>query len=309
MSPITGRTRPRISISQLWALMTVVETGGIGSASRQLGISQSAISQAISSLESFLGRKLLDRNKDGVQPTPVAADVLDQARIATQAILQIEQFAIADRDRKPNSLRVAGVLSAFNGIIPECNRTFRAQNPHIQVKIFEGDHIEVGEWVSRGFVDLGVTALAPEGLLSRDIMTEELLAIMPFGHRLLREPVVTIEKLIGETIVLVSKSCEAIVSPYFVANGFHPQFVSSHLIVSGINMVREGIGISIVPRSLLSSIDMYGLRTRSVTPTMARKLKVVLKEDRPVEAISLFVEQLIAHGNEMSNQVAVTEPQ
>ncbi|MBR6001412.1 MAG: LysR family transcriptional regulator, partial [Bacteroidales bacterium] len=57
----------------------VVRCGGVTAASRELGVSQPAVSQALAELESSLGARLLKRDKSGIELTPDGALFLSYA--------------------------------------------------------------------------------------------------------------------------------------------------------------------------------------------------------------------------------------
>jgi DNA-binding transcriptional LysR family regulator len=59
----------RFKFKDLQMLMAVIETGGIGKAADRLNYSQPAVSKAIASLERAFGKRLLDRNRQRVEPT------------------------------------------------------------------------------------------------------------------------------------------------------------------------------------------------------------------------------------------------
>jgi DNA-binding transcriptional LysR family regulator len=60
----------RLKLRDLYILMTVVEAGSMGKAAARLNMSQPAISTAISELERTLGQRLLNRSRQGAEPTP-----------------------------------------------------------------------------------------------------------------------------------------------------------------------------------------------------------------------------------------------
>ncbi|MBQ7750514.1 MAG: LysR family transcriptional regulator [Bacteroidales bacterium] len=59
--------------------LAVVRTGGFSKAAGEFGISQSAVSQSISSLEKELGVKLLERSRSSVSLTPEGRIFMDYA--------------------------------------------------------------------------------------------------------------------------------------------------------------------------------------------------------------------------------------
>jgi DNA-binding transcriptional LysR family regulator len=60
----------RLKLRDLHILMAVAQTRGIGKAAGVLNMSQPAVSNAIADLERAVGHRLLDRGRQGVEPTP-----------------------------------------------------------------------------------------------------------------------------------------------------------------------------------------------------------------------------------------------
>ncbi len=160
MNHLASRARSRVTLSQLRKLRTVIETGSIGRASRQLGITQSAASQAVSSLENLLGRKLLQRTRNGVEQTGLAEQVIQYAQVAFMATSRIDGLVLSPGARAPQILKIASVSNALHDLVSGRTREFQALHPYVNVRLFEGDHMEINEWVSIGVVDIGITAFA-----------------------------------------------------------------------------------------------------------------------------------------------------
>ena len=62
--------RRRLKLRDVDILLTVIQIGSMGKAASLLNMSQPAISNAIAQLEHTLGVRLLDRSRQGVEPTP-----------------------------------------------------------------------------------------------------------------------------------------------------------------------------------------------------------------------------------------------
>ena len=67
-------------LTQMEAFATVVDQGGFTDAARKMGISKSAVSKHISSLETRLGARLLNRTARRVSPTEIGLAYYDRAR-------------------------------------------------------------------------------------------------------------------------------------------------------------------------------------------------------------------------------------
>lgn len=67
-------------LTEMEAFATVVDQGGFTDAARKLGMSKSAISKHVSSLEARLGARLLNRTTRRVSPTDIGLAYYDRAR-------------------------------------------------------------------------------------------------------------------------------------------------------------------------------------------------------------------------------------
>jgi DNA-binding transcriptional LysR family regulator len=68
--PWNERVKRRLRLRDLDILLSVIQAGSMGKATGRLNMSQPAISKAIADLERALGVRLLDRSRQGVEPTP-----------------------------------------------------------------------------------------------------------------------------------------------------------------------------------------------------------------------------------------------
>jgi len=94
---LRDRIGRRMKLQDLNVLMTVVQAGSMGKAAALLNTGQSAISRSIADLEHALGVRLLDRHRQGVEPTEYGraflecgAAVFDDLR---QGVKKIELLA------------------------------------------------------------------------------------------------------------------------------------------------------------------------------------------------------------------------
>lgn len=78
----------RLKLRDLHTLQIVSEMGSMARASRQLGLSQPAISKAIAELEQALGTRLLERSSVGVELTAAGRMLVDRARLIFDEVRQ-----------------------------------------------------------------------------------------------------------------------------------------------------------------------------------------------------------------------------
>src|SRR4051812_26190685 len=94
---VSDRIGRRMKLHDLHVLMTVVQAGSMSKAAALLNTGQPAISRSIADLEHTIGIRLLERNRQGVEPTEYGrallaggAAVFDDLR---QAVKNIEYLA------------------------------------------------------------------------------------------------------------------------------------------------------------------------------------------------------------------------
>ncbi|MDB4943232.1 MAG: Chromosome initiation inhibitor [Labilithrix sp.] len=96
-----------LSLDQLRILVTIVDAGSFSAAARALGRAQSAISQAVATLEELQGVVLFDR--DGYRPrlTDVGRVLADQARLVLESAARFEAVATNSRSGVEPELAIA----------------------------------------------------------------------------------------------------------------------------------------------------------------------------------------------------------
>jgi DNA-binding transcriptional LysR family regulator len=135
MMHVNDRIGRRMKLHDLHVLMAVVQAGGMGKAARRLNTSQSAVSRSIGELEHALGVRLLDRSRQGVEPTQYGrallgcgAAVFDELR---QGVKSIEFLA----DPTAGEIRVAGNEYIIAGLIATAFGRLRRQYPGISIDV------------------------------------------------------------------------------------------------------------------------------------------------------------------------------
>src|SRR6267378_2799742 len=74
---LSDRIGSRMKLQDLHVLMTVVQAGSMGKAAQRLNTTQPNISRSIAELEHTLGVRLLDRHRQGIEPTAYGRALLD----------------------------------------------------------------------------------------------------------------------------------------------------------------------------------------------------------------------------------------
>jgi len=128
-----ARIGGRVRLRDLHILLAVVQCGSMAKAARQLGVSQPAVSEAISGLEHALNVRLLDRGRRGVELTVYGDALLKSGRAAfhelRQGIKQIELLS----DPTAGDLRIACPESISSGILGPIIKQMSERYPRVRL--------------------------------------------------------------------------------------------------------------------------------------------------------------------------------
>ena len=136
-------------LTEMEAFVTVVDQGGFTDAAKRMGISKSAVSKYISSLEARLGARLLYRTTRRVSPTEIGLAYYDRARQVLNDAGEADALVTSMQTEPSGVLRISAAtdFGAFN--LSPCLSGFLEDFPDINVNIvLENRYVEL---ISEGF--------------------------------------------------------------------------------------------------------------------------------------------------------------
>ncbi|HUZ16005.1 MAG TPA: LysR family transcriptional regulator [Gaiellaceae bacterium] len=155
-----------IELRHLAALEAVVRTRSFGAAARELGYTQSAVSQQIAQLERVVGQRLFDRpgGPRRVEPTEAGLLLLGHADAIVARLDAARADMAALAEGAAGTLRVGVFQSVGANLLPALVRRFRAQWPLVGVRVREeSDSNELLRLVEHGELDLAFAELPLPG--------------------------------------------------------------------------------------------------------------------------------------------------
>src|SRR5580658_3760788 len=123
------------SLSQLHVFLAVARHRSFSGAARQLGVSTSAVSQAVKQLEDQLRVALLTRTTRAVAPTEAGTRLLETAGPAMKQALDAMVEVSAKPGEVVGRLKISVGRSAVPLVITPVLRAFRERHPRIEVEI------------------------------------------------------------------------------------------------------------------------------------------------------------------------------
>jgi DNA-binding transcriptional LysR family regulator len=299
-------------MSQLECLVALADLGSFTEAADSVGLTQSAVSHALAALERELGVTLLERNRRGVGLlTDVGRTVLPHARALLGHAGAIGQAAKAAHGQAAGRLRLGSIRSLCPHILASTITWFRQRYPNVAVSLFEGTPQEVAEWIDGGVVDVGFVLHPTSGLASTLVGTDELFVLVAPGHPLHTLAAVAPGALAGEDLIMSKTECAAQLmemaglDPGRGQTAIRYQASDSATVLA---MVREGLGITIMPRTLFAK-QLDGVVAVPFAP--ARFLQIGLAaraQSLAAPAVAWFVQAAIERAGGVASAAAPFEP-
>lgn len=254
-------------------LASIHRIGGLLQAASIEGMSQSAASHAVRTLERMFGAQLFARGSGPMQLSLAGQSILPHVHQILQSLDGIEQELAAEPGLRTGSLRIAAVPSLASTILPPLMKEFSRQVPEVKVVLHEGSDPEVTEWVRQGLCQCGFASTSD--LRVQTLGRDEWKVLVP--HReweSLTE--VKLSQLGRRPFLLSGGGCEAAITALFTQQRLT---LPPHTLVRGMDtlqaMVAAGLGIAIVPELCLRRMPK-GTKALSLLPRRFRRLSLLL---------------------------------
>ncbi len=191
-----------MTLVQFRILAAIVDTGSFTAAGGVLGLTQSAVSHAMASLEDELGTRLFERKRNGVQLTEVGELALSHIRAILKRTEQLRQDTGAMTGNHAGKLRIGSVHSGASHVLPRVIGSFRRECPGIEVVVMEGRDQDVQEWVGLRVVDLGLGELTLNEMDFIPVVQDALLAVLPATHRVRAQSSIRVKQIAQDPFIM-----------------------------------------------------------------------------------------------------------
>ena len=244
-----------MNIRKYAAFVRAVELGSLSKAAEELGYTQSGISHMMQSLEEEVGFPLLTRTSAGIQANAEGELLLPVIRQLLDASESLEQHIARIKGADTGRIRIAAYPSVATYWLPGIIRRFQKDYPNVEIQIIEGGSNTIEEIMAGRQADLCLYA----GGERQDfewvpLCRDRMMALVAPGHPLSREGAVPLEAFLKEDFIMPMPGHDGEVR--YILDKL-PRW--PHILFSAcsdyaiINMVTEGLGVSILPELLLQN--------------------------------------------------------
>lgn len=192
----------KITLRQLQILDAVSRCGSFSQASKDLHLTQPAVSMQIKQLEGALGTPLFEHMGKQIHLTEAGREVLQAGQVIEHELANLEQLLAKIQGLKGGTLTVsaASTASIFSARLLAM---FRTLHPEVRVSLNVVNRETLLQHLSDNSVDLALMGRPPEGcnLSAQAFMDNPLVVIAATNHALAHETGIPLERLLGEPLI------------------------------------------------------------------------------------------------------------
>lgn len=287
-----------IKYRRLKAFAMVVETGSFKAAADRLAVTQPSFSALIKELESDIEVTLFDRTTRRCVLTDAGLTFYEEIKGALGHLEDAYQYIKDVGKGSRGKLSLAALPSLAAGIVTSKLGEFHRAYPSVRISLSERKNDQILEAVRRGEVELGVGSMwQPDSELSfKPLFTDQLMFVAPEGHPLVEmKPLWNCADKFDLILINAGPTEHALKS----SGVTRPAAYEVEHLATALAMVRHGMGISILPSSVIPTLNMDGLACMPILGQMAtRQIGLIFKNGiRPSTPVRAFVELLKATEN------------
>ncbi|MEU8503253.1 hydrogen peroxide-inducible genes activator [Streptomyces brevispora] len=185
MAQVNQGNRPKQpSLSQLRAFAAVAEHLHFRDAASAIGMSQPALSGAVSALEESLGVQLIERTTRKVLLSPAGERLAVRARAVLEAVGELMEEVEAVRAPFTGVLRLGVIPTVAPYLLPTVLRLVHERYPDLDLQVHEEQTSSLLEGLAAGRLDLLLLAvpLGVPGVTELPLFEEDFVLVMERSH-------------------------------------------------------------------------------------------------------------------------------
>ncbi|MDP0926137.1 LysR family transcriptional regulator [Paracoccus onubensis] len=285
------------------SFVAVMERGTTPAAAEYLGLSQSAVWNAIRSFEAQLDVTLFQRQGRRLEPTDEGRLIYDDLRPLIGVLEDLSKRLHALKHRKRGRIRIFASPPMGHAVLPPALLRAVAGCEGLDVEVTVQEPERVRHSVELGLADLGLAMgqLENPGVQTRRLGEAELVAILPRDHLLTMRAVLGPSDLAKYPVIGIGPVLSTLVVGAFAQQGvrYEPRLETAQA-QTACAMVNAGLGVAVVDPYTAALSAGLGIVTRKFAPVTRVAAIAMLPEcAEPNEMMSLLLENLAATVAEM----------
>lgn len=253
VSSVARRRQP--SLAQLRAFAAVAEHLHFRDAAAAIGMSQPALSGAVSALEETLGVTLLERTTRKVLLSPAGARLAVRAKAVLEEVGALMEEAEAVRAPFTGVLRLGVIPTVAPYLLPTVLNLVHDRYPHLDLQVHEEQTANLIDGLTTGRLDLLLLAvpLGVPGVVELPLFDEDFVLVTPLGHPLGGREGIAREALKELNLLLLDEGhClrdQALDICREAGRADAPVTTTAAGLSTLVQLVAGGLGVTLLPRT------------------------------------------------------------
>lgn len=291
MADSAGVQLPAFTLRQLAYFVMAADEGTIAGAAEKLHVSPSAMSDAITELESIMRERLcIRRRAHGLTLTSAGQQLVTHARRVLSEAEELHR-TVSGAGHLSGPVVIGCYPTLAPTILPTLLQDFAALHPEIELSIKEATQDRLADDLRSGRIDVAFVydMLVPSDTERSRLYELQAHVLIPAAHRLAGAAHVQLKDLANEDLILLDAqpSSEHTLS-VFAAQGVHPRIryrTASYEVVR--TLVARGLGYGVLVSEVKNPKSYEGLPLveKTITPAVTPvAVDMIWAPDRPLPA-------------------------
>ena len=275
---------------------TAANIGSFHKAADILGLTPSAISHTISSMEKELGFSVLTRSKTGITLTNYGEHLLPYVNAVLNSEESLQQAVAELNGLKRGKVKIAVFSSVCTNWLPDILHSFEKLYAEITMEVFQGTYDDVYDWIKNGTADLGFLSVSSaKDIPIEPLYKDPLLCVLAKNSRKdSSKPYMDVAEMRGHQFVTQRESTDADIQNFLKENAL--QIQSNYHVVddlSTVALVEKGFGICLMPELVMRDIP-YEVECYPVYPKTCRIIGIAaLHPESMAPAVRMFYNHIL----------------
>ena len=302
-----------MTLTELKYILAVARHKHFGHAAQACFVAQPTLSVAIKKLEDELGVIIFERGGTEISTTPLGAQIVAQAERVLEQTAIIKEIAKQNKDPLSGSFRLGIIYTIGPYLLPGLVKNLITKVPQMPLILQENFTVKLMELLRQGELDAAIMALPlpDHGMMTQALYDEPFVVAIPKDHAWVKRTSVSTQELKSETMLLLGNGhcfrdqvlevCPEMARFATTSDGIARTFEGSSLETIR-HMVASGIGITVLPRAAVPSMDakdgmLRYLPFNNIKPNRVPHRRVVIawrKSFTRLEAIEIIRQAVIS---------------
>ena len=280
----------RMRMRQTALLLAIEETGTLGAAAQQLGMTQPAATKMLHELEKSLGSTLFDRVGRKIRINEAGRKACLSFKGMQGTLKQLQQELAQLREGSMGQLAVGSIMAASPTYLSGALAQLKQEHPRLDVRIEVGTHDRLMQQLDDGDLDMVVGPLPADSALYRfrRLSHEPVSIVCATDHPLAGQRSVPFQNISHHPWVLQPDGTplRELISQEFASH--HVAFPSGSLVTSStlitVHIVARTQTVAVLPTSVAQAFTEHGM-LGILDYKMRHKLAnygSVVRVDRPI---------------------------